>query len=856
MTSITRSSLLALSLIASLIPSGWAEDGAYIRFRLDAPTNAAWYARISAYIHVDPWSLPNVTWPSNAASAVSNRLAPGAFSPWFDLKAYGGHRLHGRHDRAGGIAEFPNLVLQFITPATHRQTVCLELATAPDPAAVIKRVTESYDGNLTSILISPTLKADAESLETGAQMSARRLGWAREASGGVRHSPSNLIVQTGLWYAQRPELNLQEAEVLHLLGFNVVGGQTPEIIARHLFTEPGNSSLYYSPDLTLSGADDQMKRLGERFKKSKTGEEPGSPFNFSDEVTAPLIGTNAASLAPFHAWLKARGIKPRDLGVASLEQVVPIETPADLHERQQANRAAANRVFYYSSRFRQEAASERIRWLSEAFHRHVSATALTSTLPADHPYFSGTGLGMGMGPNPAWGSTPLALDWFDLGRRRSVDLMGIEDWMGLQYMYGPGFTWEGFQLMGFQASIFRSASRGEMPIIAWVTPSDSTNLTLKAASALCEGAKHLFFWTYGPTAFGTENYWSDLRSAYDGMVRLSRQRAFAEPVLLPGRLRDTRVALLYSVSSDLWQPFGYISMLERRLLYLALVHEQYGVDLLTEEDVLAGRLRDYAVVYTADPCLRQDAMDKIRGWVRGGGFLVGTGAAGSRNEFNEEVPGLGPLFGLSTVRSPEVQTGPFHLRAALNRIPDLDRYPLPPPASTGSVIGAIGIRVPVVAEPRARILATFTNGDPAVVARDYWRGGTLYIASCPGLAYGKAAGFVARELKEKWPADIRAFLTGPARARGVQPRVELSEPVVEAGVYDAPNGSALVLANFTYKPVTNLAVTLRLPFKPGKVTSAETGARPFTGETVEKGDSWRCAFTVNLDLNDILLIEP
>ena len=100
MTSFTRSSLLALSLIASLIPPARADDGAYIRFRLDAPTNAAWYARISAYIHVDPWSLPNVTWPSNAESAASARLAPGIFSPWFDLKAYGGYRLHGRDDRA------------------------------------------------------------------------------------------------------------------------------------------------------------------------------------------------------------------------------------------------------------------------------------------------------------------------------------------------------------------------------------------------------------------------------------------------------------------------------------------------------------------------------------------------------------------------------------------------------------------------------------------------------------------------------------------------------------------------------------------------------------------------------------
>jgi hypothetical protein len=851
MTLLARACLLTLTLAALACPAR-ADDGAWVRFKLDEPTNTAWYARISAYVHVDPWSLPTTVWPSGAVASVSNRLAPGAFSPWFDLKAYAAKRLHGRHNRAGGLAEFPNLVLQFVASTQGNQRVTLELATAPDPAAVVKRVEETYAGNLTSILISPNLKADADALETAGQMSARRLAWAREASGGVRHSPSNLIVQTGLWYAQRPELNLQEAEVLRLLGFNTVGGQTPEIRERFDFKDPGHSWIGFGPALTREGANDQMKKVGEQFAKRKA--EAGSPFNFSDEITAPVIGTNAVALAHFRAWLKACGVKPRDLGVPTLDQVIPIETPDALRERQASNAPAANRIFCYSSRFRQFSATERLRWLSDAFHRHVSTNALTSTLPADHPYFSGTGLGMGMGPNPAWSSTPLALDWFDLGRRRAVDLMGIEDWMGLQYMYGPGFTWEGFQLMGFQAAIFRSASRGTMPIIAWVTPSDYTNLSLKASSALCQGAKHLFFWTYGPSAFSTENYWSDLRSAYDGMVRLSRQRAFAERILVPGKPRATRVALLYSISSDLWQPFGYIHMLERRMLYLALTHEQFGVDMLTEEDILDGRLRDYDVLYTADPCLRQDAMDRIRGWVRGGGFLVGTCAAGSRNEFNEPVPGLGPLFGLSTVRQPEPQKGPFHIRAGLNLIPDLDRYPLLPALSNTPAAGALGVRVSVVPEYRARIVSAFTNGEPAVVARDYWRGGTLYIASCPGLAYGKAAGFVPRELKEQWPADLRAFLTAPARFKGGLRRAELSVPVIETGVYDAPAGTALVLANFTYAPVTNLAVRLRLPFKPGTVKSAEAGAIPFA---CEKADTeWLCAFTMPLGLDDIVICVP
>src|ERR1044072_6614528 len=107
--------------------------------------------------------------------------------------------------------------------------------------------------------------------------------------------------------------------------------------------------------------------------------------------------------------------------------------------------------------------------------------------------------------------------------------------MGLQFMYGPAYTWEGFQLMGFQAAIFRSASAGELPIITWITPSDERNLRLKAASALAQGSKQFSFWTYGPTATRTERYWSDEPGAYPGMALLSRMLAEGESILAPGR---------------------------------------------------------------------------------------------------------------------------------------------------------------------------------------------------------------------------------------------------------------------------------------------------------------------------------
>jgi hypothetical protein len=73
-------------------------------------------------------------------------------------------------------------------------------------------------------------------------------------------------------------------------------------------------------------------------------------------------------------------------------------------------------------------------------------------------------------------------------------------------------------------------------------------------------------------------------------------------------------------------------------------------------------------------------------------------------------------------------------------------------------------------------------------------------------------------------------LAGLAAARGVVRLVELSLPVVEAGLYDAPAGTALVLANFTYRPIEGLTVRVPLAKPVWAVRSVEQGPRRFTEE--------------------------
>ena len=337
-----RSSLLALLLAALSLSGASADTGVFVRFKLLEPAETGYYVRIGGYIHVEPWTLPDAVWPAGADSDRTKRVGSGTFTDWFDLAKYAGPKLHGRLHRAGGVAEFPNITANFVTSTDSvTRKVVIELATAPDARAVVKRFDESFTGSLTSFLVSPRLAADKDSLETASQMTRRRLTWAREVSGGTRVSPKQLIVQTSFWSPQRSELNLQEAEVLWLLGFNIVK-RRPEVRAKYDFADPGGHHwAKFEPNLTREDIDDQIRAPAQATRPSPRP----TPFNFSDEITSPAIGNDAAALGHFHRWLQARNVRPADLGVKVLDDVVPIESPDVLRQRQAQGPRAANRIF-------------------------------------------------------------------------------------------------------------------------------------------------------------------------------------------------------------------------------------------------------------------------------------------------------------------------------------------------------------------------------------------------------------------------------------------------------------------------------------------------------------------------------
>jgi len=172
--------------------------------------------------------------------------------------------------------------------------------------------------------------------------------------------------------------------------------------------------------------------------------------------------------------------------------------------------------------------------------------------------------------------------------------------------------------------------------------------------------------------------------------------------------------------------------------------------------------------------------------------------------------------------------------------------------------GTVGCKV-AVTPAGATVVGKFQDGSPAVLTHSFGRGRTVYVAGTPGVASVKDARFVPRELKEVWPAAQRQLITGLARSAGAPRVVELSHPVVEAGVYDAPTGTALVLANFTYQPIKELRVRLPVTKLPKTVRSVTLGELKFSpiakGSSIAKQLTKVIEFVLPLGLNDIVLLE-
>ncbi|MGI8554738.1 MAG: hypothetical protein ACR2LT_00040, partial [Pyrinomonadaceae bacterium] len=593
----------------------------FLRFRIVEPKAEKLRVNIGGFRHNEPWVFPNL----------SVDAAGGAWSEWIDLS---GWQWHERLNRSGGVAEWNSVKLSVFNLDTNQQikgcAFDVQLSDKPSAQHPIVSFNEKSASETIAFLVPVPLRENAKEFETGSQMTARHAQWARAATGNKPVTLEKFKFITQLWGHYDPALEKQEALTLKSLGFSEIGELSAQNIRETGMQTYGYTGIY-EPDPEKTVTD--WKNLAGNFtatEDEKQKLQASRHWTISDEVsTLDFRNVEPAKLNKwFRDFLKAKGVTDKEIGMPVNQAEYPAKAMYDATLNRDAP-LTERHLLYYAAKFGHFWSAKQLRQTSDLIRQSFPAMETETLLPSHG--FLGT----------AWSAANIGmsyrnLDFFEVGAQSSVTQLSAEDWLGLNHMYGPNYTWTGGQTFGYFNALLRS-SIADKPIElrGLITPSDNDYLQLKAYSSIGQGAKSFFFWTFGPTYIGTENYWSDLRSEYDGIARLSSSLAKAEDVLYPAKTVSDPVAILYSVSHDIWHTDNAAAFAEKRLLWHGLLHLQIQPDFLREEDVEGGKLENYKVLYIADWCISRKASAAIDKWIKAGGVVYLSAGAATRDEFNE-----------------------------------------------------------------------------------------------------------------------------------------------------------------------------------------------------------------------------
>ncbi|MEZ5308385.1 MAG: hypothetical protein R2684_14665 [Pyrinomonadaceae bacterium] len=824
--------LFSVALLASFsfISSAQTKDEIKLRFRIVRPASSNVEVTLSGYRHTDPWRFP----------PKKQNVAAGAWTSWIDLSDW---PWHGRVNRSGGISEFPSVsfLVRDLNAKGKVEDLSIDVELA-DSRGSVKKFNETAANNMIVFVVPSPLRQNMQSIETGTESVRRHRQWATEVLAGKRIDVKRFEIGTSFFAPQHGDLMDYEAETLRNLGFNMISGVSTQTLSRlGLRTTFSNWSLHPDPDVLAKSWADHYGKTIEKQKTTPEGKvllDSTAYVAISDEVRA--VDFRRADRTKLDVWFREYLAGLPAKGGYSARNLAGIAFPFEAIIAGVPNRNASladRKLFYNAARFTQIWSTARIAQTSDEIKGHLPNVE-TGVLVPSHGFFGGA-----WGPQYK-GMSAAMLDLFDLGRNGRIDQISVEDWFGLNRMYGPSFTWTGGQTFSYYSALVRSAAGSAIKSRSFLTPSDDEYLRLKAYSGIGQGSKALGYWAYGPTIVGTENYWSDLKSEFAGAAKINRAISLSEDVLLNSAVVSDRAAIVYSVSHDIWNPDREAAFSEKRLLWHALRHEQVQPDFIDETDLEKGMLVKYDVLFLTDEVLTRGASAEINEWVKHGGVLYISAGAATRDEFYDQfLPG----FAKTVWRSPAYSYSPgsYNERTTLASAKPLAKFRLD---ENSAPVNALGAKADL--NQTGETFMKFTDGTPAGAVFQYGKGKIVALGVMPFLAYGQSADFKPETLSEKWKPEYREIIEMTLANTRLERNAVASVPVVETSLLKGRDAGALVLVNYTYQPQKKM----RVRFKTGwKIRSAQsTEGKPVKIIGQEKNFA---EIELDLDWTDIVVFR-
>ncbi len=568
-------------------------------------------------------------------------------------------------------------------------------------------------------------------------------------------------------------------------GFGFTGG--PKAIAElrlrpirkdeHIVAKPPAAS---AKELKLK--DDAPEELELEPTKQPEWAKPRPLKEFVEKDWVPSGGMPEAHAA-FRKWAAERGATPELFGKKSWDDVRLLTLPSLVKDAHQS------RLFAWSRRFSG--------WLTPRMFA-LSAEAIRKYAP--NPRMRGF---VALSGHALYFPSEMPLDMFQLAGAGEWLMPGVSDWMSL-----GSWRWDSHQAVAFSVAPYNAGARryGQEPVsypmMHCVWPS-----AFRAYTMLANQVRYVSFYNYGPIYAITEGAWNEDDGAYRNVHATANRAAQCDDILASARARSSRVAMLYAHSTEYWN--AQSSFADKRAAFLALSHEYYQPELVTEEQVAAGALKHYDALIVLEPWIAAAAQEATATWVRGGGLLCAYADALTRDEYNEpadllsRVARIGRTFAESEknaalpVLSPIAGEAEFRPHSVV-------------PKGMPAAIEADG----------ARLRARYGDGRPAWLERVVEKGRVVYIGHRPGLTYTAKA--IRRNGYETvWADTGRALLTAALHEAQVPRELVLSEPLVMAAPMSTEAGTVVILYNMRPTPLIGLQVGLTEPAKPYSVEAFE-----------------------------------
>jgi len=244
-------------------------------------------------------------------------------------------------------------------------------------------------------------------------------------------------------------------------------------------------------------------------------------------------------------------------------------------------------------------------------------------------------------------------------------------------------------------------------------------------------------------------------------------------------------------------------------LHRAFFEEQIPVDFVHPEDVIQDRLGQYKVVFLPFPVmLSRNVGEGVARYIANGGTVV----AEARLAWNDErgfssdrVPGAGldEVFGAKEKLIRPVENAKMFAAPAANL----------PGWTAGGAAAAEAFEEDLEPAAKARVLAKFSNGQPAIVENRYGKGRAILVGSFPALAYQRGH-----------ESSTKRLLLALARSAGISPPVRVTGAgTSEVEVRRLTSDRIQIVFAFNHAKVpAEATLGIRLPWPAAKAQSLES----------------------------------